>query len=195
MWLAASKFKSLSHVLGGTCYVGGGVCSALFLSWWPLFISYGFAFIIRRVFGDPHRASSSTTRSYEYKELSLIIGYFYTTNAPSISDIDLKQAEDEVFYLIEKDNELRKIFESQGFGINELRKIYTLLIEVGVGQWTKSEWLPLAAVATPITLSYLVKELANEDLDDNYFCTTNKRVKNAAISVLHYFEEGEPLLF
>ncbi|RLA12064.1 MAG: hypothetical protein DRQ60_09150 [Gammaproteobacteria bacterium] len=100
-----------------------------------------------------------------------------------------------MFYLIEKDNELRKIFESQGFGINELRKIYTLLIEVGVGQWTKSEWLPLAAVATPITLSYLVKELANEDLDDNYFCTTNKRVKNAAISVLHYFEEGEPLLF
>ncbi len=70
-----------------------------------------------------------------------------------------------------------------------------MLIQVGVGQLTRNEWLPMAAIATPITLSYLVNALASEDLDIDYYFTSNKKVKEIALSVYYYFEQGKPLQF
>jgi hypothetical protein len=79
IWATALKTKSTGHVLGGLCYIGGAIGSIAFKSWLPLLIGFGLTFLTRKIFGDPYRTSSGTSRSNDYHQLSLMIGNSYSS--------------------------------------------------------------------------------------------------------------------
>jgi len=191
LWLSAFNSRSLSHELGGLCYVGGAIGAVTMHSWWPLAIGFMLTFVIRKTYGDPHRASSATSRSKEYKQLTKLIGEAYFTVDFNSETIERRQkAEDQLFALIEQDTELIKTFKPYGADINRLKEIYYTIIYAGFGQWAKSEWVPFASIATPYTLNYLLKELANEDLNTS---DPGEKIQLIVYDVFCYFKKGDPL--
>lgn len=189
VWLAAVKSRSTGHILGGLCYIGGAISAVILQSWWLLLLGFGLAFIVRHFFGDPHRASSVTSRSKEYKQICSVLGDC-SDDFSSDARERRRTCEDRLFALIETDPELKQIFEPKGTDINMLKRVYKTLIYAGAGQWAGTEWVPAASITTPYTLSYLLQNLADKDLaSDN----PSEEVEVIAWNVLNFFKKGEPL--
>ena len=64
---------------------------------------------------------------------------------------------------------------------DDLRKLYSNLIEVGLGQWRCGHWVAASSLAYPETLRYLLMRKDQEDFE------------YAALYLIYYFERGAPL--
>lgn len=55
--VTASKynFKHFGLTLGGLSYIAGAILTWILMTWWPLVAGWLFAFVIRKIFGDPTR--------------------------------------------------------------------------------------------------------------------------------------------
>ena len=191
IWATAIKTKSMGHILGGACYIGGAAGSFVFKSWAPLLIGFGLTFLTRRIFGDPYRTSSGTSRSNDYHQLSLMIGSSYSSgNMTSETFKDIRDAEERLFALIDSDNELGQLFEEKGADINFIKQIYETLINVGAGQWASNVWVPSEAITTPYTLNYLITALEGKDLRDK---NPGEDIREIGWNILNYFKTGESL--
>ena len=191
IWLAAVKSKSASHFWGGFLYICSGLVSIIFNIWAPLAVGFALSFVVRKTLGDPHKASSKTSRSIEYNQLSKILVNSYLDDSfdSEIREIRVA-AEARLISLIKNDPEIKIVFDGGKIDIDRLKNIYETIIYAGFGQAVNNEWVPAASIATPYTLSYLLHELSEYELPAKY---PSKEVQIIIWNVFNYFKCGDPL--
>src|SRR5262249_1587331 len=89
-----------------------------------------------------------------------------------------KEAEDELFALVEDDPVLSLIMQRQKANRETLRNVYHMLLTAGAGQWERGHWVPASALAFGSTLEYCLS--ISENADKNKW-------DEAAYQMLDYF--------
>jgi len=94
-------------------------------------------------------------------------------------------AENELFDLVEKDEQLRHTMLRYGASRDTLKSIYRALLVIGAGQWARGHWVPASTFAFEQTLEYVLRK-TNGGKEKNRDVLTN-----LAIALVDYFDQGK----
>lgn len=125
----------------------------------------------------------SWRKSFTLRRISLRLGQPPTDVTALLGD-ERREAEEELFDLIEGDRLLRKIMAQHGATRDVLRQLYEGLLKAGAGQWARGHYVPASTLAFGPTLEFVLT------------CTDNGRSARrgtwdtVAFKVLDYFERG-----
>jgi hypothetical protein len=86
-------------------------------------------------------------------------------------------AEDALLDYCESQSAVRAVMEEFQVSRDDLRQIYSQLINAGAGQWSCGHWVPASALGYPQSLKYV---LSRRDKD----------VRDTAFNLIMYFEHG-----
>jgi hypothetical protein len=98
-----------------------------------------------------------------------------------------RNAEEELYDLVESNQHLRKIMARHGATRDVLRELYRKLQVTGAGQWAKGHYVSASALAFGATLEFLLTNTDNGKLADR------QAWQAVAIRMIDYFEAGRLL--
>ena len=131
---------------------------------------------------------SSFKKTLQLRRLSKILGKQLDVNEFLKSmepDNEYKQAEKELYELIETDQNLKLVIQKYGASRDDLKMIYNTLIVSGAGLWTNDgNYVAVSAMAFVAPLDYLLK-------NKNKFRASDEDRKRICYRIIEYFDNGE----
>jgi len=132
---------------------------------------------------------SSIKKSKKLSEISKVLGKQMTTSEImdsllSRDDDSMGKAEEQLFDLIESDQNLKNIMIKYKADRKTLKEIYNMMNAIGAGQWVNGHYVSVSSLAFGGTLDYLLR-------NKEKFLTSYDDKMNMCYRLITYFQKNE----